>query len=302
MNATTWYVWHKDTFIKGSQTTLEQTVPEYSNVFKVECVDDFKFCHCDVHCKFTARTGQPCVHILRILEGECHPKMFHPRHLKVYNDDNTFQNTSIKEALLRMISWKRCNKHLCVIEDLMPHDVRTFDQTLSPHTDLVSVIAVDLLNRDKKVLLKGDEVPNEYLKKAQASLSYRIASIDDEEQQIHLSHIENDERSNVLTDQNDKSCVNTFTDKEDEEYSYGNFRQFLDVYMKDMDKYMRTYPQSYPEVKQKILDVMTWQMQLVNDAVQKSEADSHGLVSSNNAIERSPNGKRYKPFHERLGR
>lgn len=300
MNATTWYVWHENTFIEGNGTTVEPTVPEYSNVFKVECVDDYKFCHCDVHCKFTARTGQPCVHILRILEGVCHPKMFHPRHLKVYNDDNSFQSVSIKEALLRMRSWKKSYKHLCVIEDLMKHDVRNFDPTSSTHTDLVSVIAVDLLNTDKKVLLKGDKIPDEYLKKAQDSL-YRIVPMDDKEQS-HYSRIEKDGRSNVLTDQNNKSCEHTFTDKEEEEYSYGNFRQFLDVYMKDMDKFMRAYPQSYSEVKQKILDVMTWQMQLVNDAVKKSEADSNDLVSSNKAIEKSPQGKRYKPFHERLGR
>jgi hypothetical protein len=182
----------------------------------------------------------------------------------------------------------------------MKHDVRNFDPTSSTHTDLVSVIAVDLLNTDKKVLLKGDKIPDEYLKKAQDSL-YRILPMDDKEQS-HYSRIEKDGRSNVLTDQNNKSCEHTFTDKEEEEYSYGNFRQFLDVYMKDMDKFMRAYPQSYSEVKQKILDVMTWQMQLVNDAVKKSEADSNDLVSSNKAIEKSPQGKRYKPFHERLGR
>ena len=148
--------------------------------------------------------------------------------------------------------------------------------------------------------MKGDNIPDDYLKKAQESL-YRIASAGDEEQ-IYLSRTDNDGRSELLTEQNRTSPVNTFAVKEEEEYSYGNFRQFLDVYIKDMDKFMRAYPQSYPEVKEKILDVMTWQMQLVNDFVKTSEAECHGLVSSNNAIEKSPNGKRYKPFHERLRR
>ena len=43
---------------------------------------------------------------------------------------------------------------------------------------------------------------------------------------------------------------------------------------------------------------MAWQMKQINERSKTKEPESQKLVSSNNAIERSPNGGRYKSYYE----
>ena len=85
-------------------------------------------------------------------------------------------------------------------------------------------------------------------------------------------------------------------------YSYGMFRNYMEVYIKEMDKVLKGHPKHWITVKRELDSTLAQQTMRINDLLKKtkssSETTQHKLVSSNGPIECSPNGKRYKPFHE----
>lgn len=302
---TTWYVWHKNTFVLSNDDNVDMRIPQYSNVYKVECNSSFTECKCDNACKYTARTGMPCVHILRVLNGICHPMMVHPRYLKVYNDQSISSNPQIQNILNDMLSWKRGNPRKCRIYGLLPDDLRCYQNNTSTHVpaekeEIVKVLSLVEMDADQKNYLKGEPIPVTYIERAKTKMrsitDIEMRSITDINYDSCNFDIEN---LSVHSDQSLEAALNNNDTIEDkEEYTYGTLKCYMDIYVKEMDKVIKGHPKSWPLVKEKLNAVLAWQTQQANDSVKNHSSPSQKLVSSNGPIERSPHGKRYKPFYE----
>ena len=306
-DSTTWYVWHKNTFVLSDDDNVEMRIPQYSNVYKIESNSSFTECKCDNACKFTARTGMPCVHILRVLNGICHPMMFHPRYLKVYNDLSVSSNPQIQNILNEMVSWKRGNPRQCRIYGLLPDDqINTTSHVSVENEEIVKVLSLVEMDADQKVYLKGEPIPVTYIERAKTKIRSitstemrSITDIDYETCNFDDSCNFDVENLSVHSDQSLESVLNNNdTIENKEEYTYGTLKRYLDIYVKEMDKVLKGHPKSWPLVKEKMDAVLAWQTQQANDSVKNHSSPSQKLVSSNGPIERSPYGKRYKSFYE----
>ena len=287
-------MWDKHAFATSKTNDI---VPRYVNVFKVQCNSLFTECWCDKSCKKLSRSGIPCEHIFKAL-NVCHPKMIHPRYLKVYNDDTTYSDPQIKSILNDMIKWKRDNPRKCIIDGLLPANVRGgFDLQHSIGSmmpELLSVIAAHKMDDDGKILLSGAGIPNMYLDLAKERLKGMV-----DEQCLPTESSENEVDPCNHDDCSTSDVETTVTENEENRYSYSKMNSFLDTCKKELDKVLKGDPQSWPIVKQDILNVISNQTRRLNEAQKNQTSSTHTIVSSNGPTERSPKGKRYRSFYER---
>lgn len=212
----------------------------------------------------------------------------------------------IKRNLKYLLSFKTANPRECNIDGLIPYDIQiesTFPSKTSEspvsETVLVKVLATVLMDKAEKVLLKGQLIPEEYIEKAKSSLP-SVESWKDEEFDFDLNNADEDDNdNNHSVPSNNGEQNNDSVDTEDIEYSYGHYKHYLESFLKEMDKYMRVNPKNYTKVLMMHEEMLGAQMQQANDGTKNQSSPSHRMVSSNGPIERSPNGKRYKSFHEK---
>lgn len=292
-NETTWYVWDKQLFSKDRRNNEDDIIPKYKNVYKVQCNSQFTECWCDISCKKLSRTGIPCAHIFKAL-GVCHPKMIHPRYLKIYNEDTLYFDMEIKSILDKMIQWKTDHPRKCCIDMLLPNNnIEGFgSQNSVGDVEFLSVIAAHKMDLDQKCLLSGEVIPNEYLVSAQEYLEGKVEGLS----------IPNDyDEFLIYNDEDIATHEEVSEDSRDVEdnYNFSTMNAFMDSCKKELDKVLKGDPHSWNIVKNDILNAIASQSRRLNEKQSNPISSTHTLVSSNGPIDRSPKGKRYKPFYEK---
>ena len=300
LDSTTWYVWEKEAFSKGNTSGI---IPKYINVYKVQCNRMYTECWCDKSCKILSRSGIPCEHIFKVF-NVCHPKMIHPRYLKVYNDDNMYSNHEIQNILSKMIQWKRDNPRKCNIDGLLqPNVTEDFDikssvlDTMMP--EILSVIAAHKMDTDEKVLVSGDDIPCQYIEFAKEYLEEKVhGNIEVDSISLNGYDLSFGDNNNTNNDE-DRNGDNDDSNNDEDRYSYSKMNTFMDTCKKELDKVLKGDPHSWHLVKKDILNAISCQTIRLNTLQNNPTSSTHTIVSSNGPTERSPNGKRYRSFYER---
>jgi hypothetical protein len=283
INKTCWYVWHEDTFKMNND---DDCIPKYSNVYCVEMNETFDECWCSEFCKTVSRKGIPCVHILTVV-GHFHPKMVHPRWLKVYNSSLYDKCSNIFDDMLK---WRIDNKSKVCIQDVLPDELKIYDETNTTDRNVDDIkrflIAVMRMDHQKKVLLRGESIPDEFLNDRNENDTY-IYSIDP-------TALRNNEVQRPEPE--DESITHaTMNDSYNMRWSY------LNSFIKDLDKLVSGDPKSWPSVVNDLDGVIAKQVDR-RRACEKTIHTPRQLVSSQLSIETSPNRRRYKSFSERFKR
>lgn len=276
---TQWYIWHKNTFQaqRGDEEDSADCIPRYCNVYCVETNESFEECWCSEFCKTVSRKGIPCVHIIAIMKT-FHPSMVHPRWLKVYNSSLYDKCSHIFDD---MIKWKTENHNKVSVKDIFPHELTVYDHN--------SRNLEDIKSEQGRILLQGDKIPDEFMEEIDDNtFNINSASID-------RTSIEEEEVPQVVVDSN---CDINAVPQDNTRHSYDVQWSYLNAFIKDLDKLVAGNPKSWPSVVNDLDNVIARQ---VERRVDDDRTHTPGmLVSLQLSIEKSPNGRRYKSFNERI--